>query len=261
MENALTKKLAELRGHRCGLVAFLPVGFPALNASPALFHALERGGADILELGVPFSDPIADGPVIQEASMKSLANGATPGLCFEQISKISSKAPKMILTYYNLLYKRGVDTFVSDAAAAGVSAILAADLPIEEAGDFEKACREHDVATVFLAAPNTSLERFKKIAAHTTGFIYLMAHFGTTGTQDDVQQITLDAIHKFKLASSVPLGIGFGISKKEHVKKLAAAGADLAIVGSAFVKAVSGKKTLLEQEKALELMARELTGL
>lgn len=238
IENKLSAKLRELKEKKqAALVSFFPLGFPNMDASINSCKQLVSGGTDILEVGVPFSDPIADGPTIQEASQQALAHGTTPAKCFDAVRKINASVPVMILTYYNLLYKMEVEKFVSEAKKSGVSAILAADLPIEEAGEFEKACTKHGVATVFIVAPNTSSDRVKKIALHTTGFLYLMAHFGVTGEKDKVEELTIQAVKRIKKATSVPVCVGFGISKEEHARTLAQAGADGVIVGSAFVKA------------------------
>lgn len=251
-ENELIKKLNELKKKNAvALVSFIPIGFPSLGESEKIARQLVDGGTDVLELGVPFSDPLADGPIIQAASQKALASGANPKKCFEVIQKIKAGVPIMVLTYYNLAYKMGVEKFVREAAEAGVSAILAADLPIEEAGEFEDACAKQGVATVFIIAPNTSNERIKQIALHTTGFLYLMAHFGVTGEKKQLAEITVQTIKRIKLITDVPVCVGFGISREEHVHELAIAGADGAIVGSAFVKAVS-------EGKNIEQLARKL---
>ncbi|MBI5158758.1 tryptophan synthase subunit alpha [Candidatus Micrarchaeota archaeon] len=252
IENSLSAKLRELKEKKqAALVSFFPLGFPNMNTSIDVCAQLLCGGTDILEVGIPFSDPIADGPTIQAASQQALANGANPKKCFEAVRKLNASVPVMILTYYNLLYKMGVENFVSEAKKAGVSAILAADLPIEEASEFEKACAKHNVATVFIIAPNTSSERVKKIALHTTGFLYLMAHFGVTGEKDNVEDLTIQAVKRVKKATNTPVCVGFGISKEEHARKLAEAGADGVIVGSAFVKASRAGESI-------EALARKL---
>ncbi len=276
-ENELIRKFNELKQKKqAALVSFIPVGFPTLGESEKLAKQLVEGGTDVLELGVPFSDPVADGPAIQAASQKALANGANPKKCFEVMKKLSAtfselefeqrdnfntmkklrnthaRVPLMILTYYNLLYKMGVEKFVREAAEAGVNAILAADLPIEEAGDFEKACRKHGVATVFIVAPNTPDERVKQIAEHTTGFVYLMAHFGVTGEKKQLADSTVQTVKRVKSLVRVPVCVGFGISSEEHVRKLAEAGADGVIVGSAFVKAVNEGRNAGELARKLK---------
>jgi tryptophan synthase alpha chain len=241
------------------LVSFWPIGFPTLASSLKAVKALEKAGSDVIEIGVPFTDPIADGPVIQEASHRAIEQGITPLKALESIGKMKLKKPVMILTYYNIIFKMGVEKFVSKARAAGVQAILAADLPIEEAGQLEKACADKKVKTVFTIAPNTSQERVRQIAGHTSAFLYLMAHYGVTGAKEDVESATLKAVKKAREAApETPVCVGFGVSKKRHVEALKKAGADGAIVGSAFVKLALHEKNERKWLAQVEKLAREL---
>ncbi|MFH1286086.1 MAG: tryptophan synthase subunit alpha [Candidatus Micrarchaeota archaeon] len=241
------------------LIAFLPLGFPSFEASKVLCKALASGGADILELGVPFSDPIADGPTIQSASQLALENGATPEKCLRTLSELRPLNKELvILTYYNLIYHAGVENFVKRAKEAGVSTILAADLTIEEAREFENACSKHGVKTAFIIAPNTPDARVREIAKHTTGFLYLVAHFGVTGAKSSLEALTLETIARVKKLTSKPIYIGFGISKPEHARALAHAGADGVIVGSAFVKLIQESKTTEEACAKVQKLARGL---
>jgi len=224
------------------LISFIPTGYPNLNATTTLCDALVAGGTDILELGIPFSDPIADGPVIEAASLKAIEGGANVGACFSVMREVKKKHPSVpivILTYYNIIYHHGIEKFAKEAAAAGVDAVLAADLTIEEAGEFEASCKKHGIKTVFIVALNTPDERVKEIAKHTTGFIYFMAHFGVTGTKEKVEDRTVSEIRRVKkLLPNTPLAVGFGISSGEHARIVASAGAQGVIVGSAYVKLI-----------------------
>ncbi len=241
------------------LMSFITLGYPSLDASVKFADALLENGTDILEVGIPFSDPMADGPTIQAASNKALERGATPEKCLETISKIHQKhpeAPIVVLTYYNLIYRMGVEEFVKRAKQAGVSAILAADLSIEESSEFGEACKKHGIGTVFIVAPNTPGERINEISEHTTSFIYLMARYGITGAKKELGEITFNAIKKLKKETDLPVCVGFGISSPEHVKAVWEAGADCAIVGSAFINQI-GEDAEKSSQKLAEL-SREL---
>lgn len=207
-----------------------------------------------MEFGVPFSDPVADGPVIQAATEAALRKGADPPACFHVMKRVH--APKMILTYYNIIYKMGEDAFAERARDAGVSAILAADLPVDEAAGLEEACAKRGIETVFIVAPNTGEKRIREIAGHTTGFLYLMAHFGVTGAKTSVGKITLEAVRRVRKVTDVPVCVGFGISKEEHTRALREAGAHGAIVGSAFVKLLQQGKGVGELERLAKQLKR-----
>lgn len=255
----LGKTFAGLRENgEIALVSFWPVGFPTLSSSVKAVKLLEKY-SDVVELGIPFTDPIADGPVIQAASQKAIEQGVTPSSALNAIQKMRLEKPSMILTYYNVIFKMGLEKFASRAKAAGVQAVLAADLPIEESAAFEKACAEKGVKTVFTIAPNTGGERIAKIASHTTGFLYLMAHYGVTGAKDSLQSLTVDAVKRAKKAApDVPVCVGFGISRRQHAEALRKAGADGAIVGSAFIKPALEEKKESAWLSKIERLAKEL---
>jgi tryptophan synthase alpha chain len=242
------------RGYGC-LIGYITAGDPTPESTPRIADALIRGGVDILELGLPFSDPIADGPTIQNASLRALKAGTTPIRVVEIAKQIKAKhdIPIVIMTYYNPVFKYGVDKFLAEAKAAGVDGFIVPDLPVEEAAEYRKAAAKAELDTVFLASPATSKERLERIVAASSGFLYLVSRFGVTGAQTDVADTTVELIHKVQPFTSgkVPLAVGFGISKPEHVKRVIVAGADAAIVGSAFINVVAkNEPTMLKELEA-----------
>jgi tryptophan synthase alpha chain len=197
---------------------------------------------DILELGIPFSDPIADGPTIQAASVRALEAGTTPKMVLGIAGEIKKKhdVPVVILTYYNPVFRMGLDKFFSIAKNCKVDGLVVADLPIEEAEGYKKTADAHWIDTIFLAAQSTSMERLRKIVECTSGFLYLVSHFGVTGERNAVEDSTVQLIKRVLpyTRGRVPLAVGFGVSKPEHVKRIIDGGADGVIVGSAFVNIV-----------------------
>lgn len=254
------------RGYGC-LVGYITAGDPTPERTIEIANALIRGGVDVLELGLPFSDPIADGPTIQAASLRALKAGTTPMRVIEVAREIKAKhptVPVVIMTYYNPVFKLGVERFLASAKAAGVDGFIVPDLPVEEASDYRKAAAESGLDTIFLASPATSKERLRRVVDASSGFLYLVSRFGVTGAQTDVAETTVELIRKVQpfTAGKVPLAVGFGISKPEHVARVISAGADAAIVGSAFINIVAGnRKTLLSEleEAAATLKAATKT--
>ena len=224
------------------LIGYVTAGDPKPELTPKIAGALIKGGVDILELGLPFSDPIADGPTIQAASVRALAAGTTPGKVLEIAQKIrrSHDVPMVIMTYYNPVFKMGLKKFCGLAKESLVDGIIVPDLPVEEAGDYRKAAAQAGLGTIFLAAPSTTNERFEKIVAASSGFLYLVSHFGVTGAQTVIADSTIGLVKRVLpfTAGKVPLAVGFGISKPKHVTRLIKAGADGVIVGSAFINII-----------------------
>jgi len=224
------------------LIAYVTGGDPKPEYTPDIVEALIDGRADVVELGIPFSDPIADGPTIQAATVRALKTGITPKAMLEMIGEIRSKhrAPITILTYYNPIFKMGLENFFRSASNSGVDGVIVPDLPIEEANDYKKVADAYEIDTIFLAAPSTSTERLQKIVEYTSGFLYLVSVFGVTGTRTKVQDLTVNLIRKTLpfTTGKIPLAVGFGISKPEHVRTIISNGADGAIVGSRFVKII-----------------------
>jgi len=237
---------AKQQGNGC-LIGYITAGDPTPERTPEIADALIRGGVDILELGLPFSDPIADGPTIQAASLRALNAGTTPLRVLEIAKEIKSQhdVPLVVMTYYNPVFQHGVDNFLAAAKKHGVDGFIVPDLPVEEADSYRKAAKAHQLDTIFLASPATSKERLTKIVDASSGFLYLVSRFGVTGAQSSVQDSTVQLIKKVHPFTSgrVPLAVGFGISKPEHVKKVIEAGADAAIVGSAFINIVQQNRS------------------
>ncbi len=218
-------------------IPFTTLGYPDRRRSIALIKSLVHSGASALELGFPFSDPIADGPVIQQASDEALQNGITTKGCFEMIKEIRSftSLPLGLLVYYNLVFQKGIDTFYQRCQQEGVASVLVADLPLEESDDVVQSAKRHEVGTVFIVTELTSSERLAQILARTTGFIYVTSHFGVTGMQNSIPESTLDLVRRLKHQTKLPICVGFGLSTPEHVRQVYEAGADGAICGSAIL--------------------------
>jgi tryptophan synthase alpha chain len=240
------------------LIGYIMAGDPNPEATPKIAEALIRGGVDILELGLPFSDPIADGPTIQFASVRALAAGTTPLKVLEIAKQIKSRhdTPIIIMTYFNPVFKMGLEKFFRLAKACNVDGVIVPDLPVEEAEQYKKTADKYGIDTVFLAAPATSEQRLSKIVEFTSGFLYLVSRYGVTGEKSSVENSTVQLIKRVSAATAgkIPLAVGFGISKPEHVKQVIAAGADAAIVGSVFVNIIQKnsnnlKDALLELQK------------
>ncbi len=245
------------------LIAYLTGGDPEQRGFLANAGALIEGGADILEVGIPFSDPIADGPVIQASSMRALASGTTPRKVLGMIRELSDvyDVPRVVLTYYNPVLAMGVDKFLRIAHRSGVDGLVVPDLPVEESGDFREAASENGVDTIFLSAPNTSNRRLRSILENSSGFLYLVSLYGVTGPRQTLSEHAVGLVKRVKSLSNgrVPIAAGFGISKPEHVTSLINAGADGAIVGSKLVEIVG--KHLGESDEAADYLKRAVVGL
>jgi tryptophan synthase alpha chain len=222
------------------LIAFVTAGDPNPELTPKIVEALAKH-TDIVELGIPFSDPIADGPTIQMASDRALKSNTTPETVREIIKKIRriNDVPLVVMTYYNIVFKRGVDEFVKSFAAAGMDGIIVPDLPVEEANELLKATRRHGVNLIMMAAPTTTPERLKLICKKSSGFLYLVSLLGVTGAREKLSNSVGPLISNVRKVSQAPIAVGFGISKPEHVAKIINDGANGAIVGSAFVNLIA----------------------
>ena len=218
--------------------AFIMLGDPGIEASAAILDALVEGGADMLEVGIPFSDPIADGPVIQAAAERALGSGLTPGDCFGLLGEFRARHPDVpvgILTYANLVLARGRDAFYRAAAQAGVDSVLIADVPVFEAQPFVQAARAAGIAPVLIAAQNTPADTLRRVAALGEGYTYCVARSGVTGAGDSVAFDHADMLETLAQNLAPPPIFGFGISKPEHVRAALEAGASGVISGSAIV--------------------------
>lgn len=245
--------------NRQALIAYLTAGDPSLEATPGLVAALERGGADLIELGVPFSDPIADGPVIQRASERALRAGTSLrrvlGIA-EQIRK-TSEVPLLLFTYLNPVIRYGLEDLARDAAQAGIDGLLLTDLSVEEADPIVAIMRRQGLDTVFLAAPTSTEARLRKVAQYSSGFAYLVSRTGVTGERDRLSGSVEPLIRAMRAITDLPLAVGFGISRPEHVSALRGL-ADGAVVGSAIVRLIEQNASAPGFETKLEAFAREL---
>jgi len=245
---------------RAAFIAYLCAGDPDFDTSLAAARALLENGVDLLELGVPFSDPLADGPTNQQAAQRALTAGVTPGRVFELVRRLreSSSAPIVFYTYYNLVFARGVDAYFAEAAAAGVDGILTLDLPPEEADEVMAASRAHGVSTIFIVAPTTPDERIERIAAAATGFLYYVSREGVTGVREQIAGDIAEAVARIRARSTLPLVVGFGIGSREQVAAVAAH-ADGVVVGSALVNIIRDRlDQRAEIPSALAALARHL---
>lgn len=238
----IKEKFAELETkNQKALISYILVGFPNEKATISTVKGLIKGGVDIVELGFPFSDPLADGPVIQNASTVSLENGAKINKFFNIVKKIRKETdiPLVLMTYTNILYHRGYAKFILEAKKAGIDGFILPDMSVEESKKYKHAAK-NNVDTIFLISPNTSKTRIQKIAKASTGFLYFVAVYGTTGVKTEIKNYTLNAIKDVKKQTKgkIPIGVGFGISTPKDVKKYIKIGADAVIVGSAYMKLI-----------------------
>jgi tryptophan synthase alpha chain len=240
------------------LIGYVTAGDPEPEFTPKIAEALVKGGVDVLELGVPFSDPIADGPTIQAASVRALQAGTTPKVVLGMAGEIKRKlgVPVVLLTYFNPVFRMGVENFFRLAKSFGVDGVVVPDLPVEEAEAYREAAKSYGVDTIFLAAPSTSNERLGKIVECTSGFLYVVSHFGVTGAREALEDSTVQLIKRITpfTKGKVPLAVGFGVSKPEHAKRIIEAGADGVIVGSAFVNIIQ------RHQRDVSRMLEELEG-
>jgi tryptophan synthase alpha chain len=222
------------------LITYICAGDPTPEATPELVHRLASAGADVVELGLPHSDPIADGPTIQAAAQRAIAAGMNTDIYFDVIREINVDIPLVFMGYYNMVFARGLDRFAQDCCDSGISGLIVPDLPFEEAGPLQKACASRGIDLVFLAAPNTPQRRLEVIAQQTSGFLYLVARPGVTGARSDLLDATRDLIAR--VPPGVPKAVGFGISTPAQAAEIIRAGADAAIVGSACVDLIARRE-------------------
>ncbi len=220
---------------------FLMAGDPDLSSTRAALLSLQAAGADLIELGIPYSDPLADGPVIQAAASRALGSGTTPGRVLEMLTglKRELQIPVILFTYSNPLLNRGMEAFCRDAAAAGAAGLVVPDLPLEEAEKLSAIASDHDLDLVLLVAPTTPAERMGRIAAASRGFTYLVSVTGVTGVRTNLESRVADLVQQLKAMGPTPVAVGFGISGPEQARQVRDWGADGAIVGSALVKVMA----------------------
>ncbi|HTZ47209.1 MAG TPA: tryptophan synthase subunit alpha [Verrucomicrobiae bacterium] len=256
----ISKSFAQLRtAGELGIVAYITAGDPTLDATHEFVLALAEGGADIIELGVPFSDPLADGPTIQRASERALKSGTTLAGVLALVRRIrqASQIPLVLFSYYNPILQMGLEKFAATAAEAGADGVLATDLTPEESADYRRILHAHHLDTIFLAAPTSSDERLKIISDASSGFLYLISRTGVTGAKDSLSEelpALLRRVHQF---TQLPIAVGFGISLPGHVSVLGRL-ADAAVVGSALVSEIENAAAPEAAATALRERAHKL---
>ena len=242
--NRIDKKFKELKSmNQKALICYVVAGYPDIRASENIIASLINGGADIIEIGIPFSDPIADGSTIQDAIHNSLVSGTTPDMCLELASRIRKSFPDIpliIMTYSNILFRKGYIQFAQQAKKSGIDGLIIPDIPIEEAKEYIDVVKRTGMSTIFLVSPNTSEKRLKIISKVCTGFLYVISIFGTTGERKGFDEYTIQSIKRVKkvISDNLPLAVGFGISNPQHVRYMSNAGADGVIIGSAIIKKI-----------------------
>ncbi|MBU1853196.1 MAG: tryptophan synthase subunit alpha [Candidatus Omnitrophica bacterium] len=252
MLNRIDKKFRELkRNRKKAFIAFLMAGDPSLRVTNDLIFELEKSGADIIELGIPFSDPLADGPTIQRASERALKNRInTDSVCnLVRNVRLKTDIPIVFLTYYNLVYQYGLERFVGKALSSGVDGVVIPDLPPEESDELRRIAKRRKFSIIHLVAPTSSSGRIKKIIDASSGFIYYVSLTGTTGARKELPKEIIGSLRKIKRMSKKPICVGFGISKREQVRSISKS-ADGVIVGSAIIKVIEqnlGKKGLVKK--------------
>ncbi|ASC72048.1 Tryptophan synthase alpha chain [Halomicronema hongdechloris C2206] len=227
--------------NQCALIPFITAGDPDLETTVKALHMLDRSGADLIELGVPYSDPLADGPVIQAAATRALQRGTTLAQVLAVVKKVSPslQAPIILFTYYNPILNWGIDRFFADIAAAGARGLVVPDMPLEEVHQLQAAADAAGIEIILLVAPTTPEERLRAIATQSQGFIYLVSVTGVTGARTNLQQQVQARLHQLRQVTQKPIGVGFGVSQPEQARTLSQWGADGVIIGSAFVKRLS----------------------
>ena len=257
--NRIEARFRELRERRAkGLIVYLTAGDPTLEATGELLPALERAGVDLIELGVPFSDPLADGPVIQRASERALMAGATLRKILDRFARWREnlRVPVILFSYYNPILQYGLEAFARASAQAGVDGALIVDLCPEEAEAYVGAMRAHNLDTVFLASPTSTDGRLELAAKQSTGFLYLVSRTGVTGERREISAEVQPLVDRARRWTSLPLAVGFGISNPAQVREVQAQ-ADAAVVGSAVVHAME-EKYAAGGAAAVELFVRWL---
>jgi tryptophan synthase alpha chain len=251
---------AARHAQQCAFIPFITAGDPDLSTTAEALRALDRSGAAAIELGVPYSDPLADGPVIQAAATRALANGVRLDDVLAMVKTVSPElsAPIILFTYYNPILNRGIATFLAQIQAAGVKGLVVPDLPLEEAEELLAPAREIGIEVILLVAPTSSIERMSAIAAKSQGFIYLVSVTGVTGARSGLEDRVKDILARVRGITDKPIAIGFGISAPEHARQVKEWGADGAIVGSAIVSRLAtgtpaeGLKSMAEFAQTLK---------
>ncbi len=261
-ETRITRLFDRLRAEkRPALIAYITAGDPSPTATPEIVAALERGGADLIELGVPFSDPIADGPVIQRGSDRALKAGTKLSTVLDIASQIRkrSEIPLLLFTYMNPVLRYGLEALARDAVASGIDGCLLTDLSVEEAEPYIQVMRQAGLDTVFLAAPTSSQRRMELVAKYSTGFVYLVSRTGVTGERANISDSVGPLVANMRRATELPLAVGFGISTAEQARSIGAI-ADGVVVGSAFERVIEENAASDQLFSKVEALARTLAS-
>jgi len=261
--NRIDKKFKELKIiGRKAFIAYITAGDPDLVATKKIVLALEQSGVDIVELGIPFSDPLADGPTIQAASTRALRSGASLKKIFKMAGSLRAKTgiPIVFMTYFNPILRYGIEKFFKSCRASGVDGVIVPDLPAEESGELMVLGRASGVDTIFLIAPTSTAERVKKIAKNSRGFIYYVSLTGVTGARSRLPSEVLSKVRYIKSITSKPVAVGFGVSNSSQAREIAKS-ADGVIVGSAIVKIIGEKKNMIPRvSKFSKILAEAIHG-
>lgn len=258
----LAETFARLRAAgKPGLVTFATAGDPTLDRSAEVLLAADRGGADVLEVGVPFSEPLADGPVIQRATERALAGGTTLSGVLDMVGSLQGQltAPVVLFSYANPILRMGVETFADRAVAAGVSGVLMVDLPLEEAEACRAVYAARGIDTIFLLSPTTSDRRIRQAASLGSGFLYVISRLGVTGSQETLAGGAREIVDRIRPVTELPVAVGFGISTPEHVREVGTF-ADAAVVGSALVNLIAEHGAAPDLPTRVEEYVRWLKG-
>jgi tryptophan synthase alpha chain len=252
---------AAFKKGRKALIAYITVGYPSIDATLKVVPLLEHRGCDIVELGIPFSDPLADGATIQQASDAALKNGVTPKRCLEVAKELGRKTelPLVFMSYYNPLLHYGLESFCHSSKQAGVAGLIIPDLPPEEGKELEAASRQHELDLIYLLAPTSTPERIKLVAEHSRGFIYLVSTTGTTGAREKLSAGLADFVGKVRQATNLPLCVGFGISTPEQAREVSVM-ADGVIIGSRIVQLMKDGGDFSELGEFISELRRALDG-
>ena len=261
----ITQRFAALRAAgELGIIAYITAGDPSLDATLKFVIALAEAGTDALELGIPFSDPVADGPVIQRASERALKAGTTLAGVIDLVRRIrqsnsaaAREIPIVLFGYYNPMFQMGIEKFAASASQAGADGVLSTDLTPEESTDYRRILAAHNLDTVFLAAPTSTDDRLKTITAATSGFLYLISRTGVTGAKDSLPDDLPALIRRVRSHTNVPLAVGFGISQPGHVSVLGGL-ADAAVIGSSLVSEIEKAESV---DAAASALASRIRGL
>ena len=249
------------REGRVALIAYLTAGYPEPDATPGLVRALAEGGADAIELGIPFSDPLADGVTVQRSSQRALQGGMTAARCLALVRELRQGGvvlPLIVMTYYNPILAYGQDGFVQDGAAAGVDGVIAVDVPPEEAEELSARCRAAGLALIPLVAPTSTDERIALAAGQASGFLYCVSVAGVTGARAELPPELGSFLQRVRRRTALPLAVGFGVSRREHIEALSGQ-ADAAVVGSAIIDVIEASPQA-EREVRVKEYVEVLTG-